>query len=211
MPRTIEQRFESHVDRSAGTDHCHLWRGSVGGSGSPCLSVCIKGKRTSRSVRRIAWAMAFGPVPDGHQVMTTCQTKLCVNHKHLHLRSLDPINVFWQSVEKRGDGCWIWTGETGTRGYGMFEKGRVRMRAHRYSWELHNGPIPTDDGEWCVCHKCDTPKCVNPDHLFLGRDADNAADMVRKGRQAKGPTIAAGKAAARERRLSARQMPLEMS
>jgi hypothetical protein len=57
------------------------------------------------------------------------------------------------------------------------------LLAHRVAWELVNGPIP--DG-LCVLHKCDTPLCVNVEHLFLGTNAENSADMEDKGRQAKG-------------------------
>lgn len=76
-----------------------------------------------------------------------------------------------------------WTGTIGAHGYAQVSVGNKTRRAHRYAWELTNGPIP--DG-LVVCHKCDNPICVNPSHLFLGTSADNTADKVRKGRQAKG-------------------------
>lgn len=85
---------------------------------------------------------------------------------------------FWGRVNKT-DGCWLWTGWALNSGYG--EHGRARrMLAHRYSYALANGPIPKGQ---LVLHKCDTPLCVRPDHLFLGTDADNMRDRWTKGRK----------------------------
>lgn len=76
--------------------------------------------------------------------------------------------------------CWEWTKATNNIGYGMFRFDSNGMRtAHRVSYELYNGPIPKG---MIVCHTCDNPKCVNPDHLWLGTQLDNYLDMVSKGR-----------------------------
>ena len=75
-------------------------------------------------------------------------------------------------------GCWLWVGTWSMKGYGnLVVKGKT-YRAHRLQWERFNGPIP--DG-LIVCHRCDTPPCVNPDHLFLGTNKDNTLDAVSKG------------------------------
>lgn len=76
-------------------------------------------------------------------------------------------------------GCWIWTGAKCPKGYGFMSVGKSLWRAHRISWTIKNGPIPP---RMDICHKCDTPSCVNPDHLFVGTRADNIHDMIAKGR-----------------------------
>lgn len=86
---------------------------------------------------------------------------------------------FWRKVRK-GRGCWEWISCKGEKGYGSFGVGHKTKRAHRFSWEMSKGKIP--DG-MCVLHRCDNPRCVRPDHLFLGTPKDNTMDMIRKGRE----------------------------
>jgi hypothetical protein len=77
-------------------------------------------------------------------------------------------------------GCHVWTGGRASKGYGQ-----LRIGVHRLAWELANGPIPEG---MQVLHRCDNPRCCNPDHLMLGTQAENMADMRRKGRGRNGYT-----------------------
>lgn len=104
--------------------------------------------------------------------------KTCSNRSH----AADPIHLrFWRRVERVESGCWIWRGSKDGGGYGAISTsaGMAPAKAHRISWEMRNGPIPEGVE---VCHSCDTPACVNPDHLWLGTHKQNMQDMSAKGR-----------------------------
>lgn len=82
-------------------------------------------------------------------------------------------------------GCWLWTGAVKELGYGVIGLGTREQgtaKAHRVSYMLHKGEIPAG---MSVLHRCDTPSCVNPSHLFLGTLSDNMRDCVAKKRQFK--------------------------
>ena len=100
--------------------------------------------------------------------------------------SRSDIERFWDKVDKSGD-CWLWTACYSRKGYGRFRYEGKLWQAHRISWTIHFGEIPTHDNFYntmCVCHHCDVPRCVQPSHLFLGSIADNISDRDRKGRTA---------------------------
>lgn len=97
------------------------------------------------------------------------------------------VEVMWSRIDKNGpNGCWIYSGQINSKGYGAFTyNGKPMVAVHRFIYQQVHGPIPRN--VFCL-HKCDTPRCCNPDHIFLGDDAANHADMVRKRRHAHGET-----------------------
>lgn len=99
-----------------------------------------------------------------------------------------PIPVadrFWGKVDK-SEGCWLWTGMRDERGYGRIAINRKNVRAHRIAYELTYGDLRAD---LVVRHSCDTPACVNPEHLLPGTQLDNIADRNDRDRTFKGKRL----------------------
>jgi len=102
-----------------------------------------------------------------------------------HYARIQPIRSaverFWEKVDKRSpDECWEWQGGKKVENYGGLDDGKGKIvLSHRFSYELHYGPIP--EGLF-VCHRCDNQKCCNPNHLFVGTALENNNDKVIKGR-----------------------------
>lgn len=100
----------------------------------------------------------------------------------------EECRFLWYVMKDTNSGCWLWTGGADKDGYGWFRRNGQEggtARAHVYSYEKHIGPV----GDLFVLHKCDTPACINPDHLFLGTAADNTADCNAKMRHVFGERV----------------------
>lgn len=87
---------------------------------------------------------------------------------------------FFERIQRADNGCWLWTGAKTEKGYGTLVVKGKRRKAHRWAWFIRHGVMP----DACVLHRCDTPACVRPDHLFLGTVQANNADCIAKGRHA---------------------------
>lgn len=109
----------------------------------------------------------------------TKHAAMCIACRRARGRRIRPLaDRFWSKVDRSAD-CWLWTGARTPTGYGALH-GQERL-APRMAWTLSVGPIPMG---LQVLHRCDNPPCVNPDHLWLGTQQDNMADMIAKGRAA---------------------------
>jgi hypothetical protein len=95
------------------------------------------------------------------------------------------LDNFWNKVNKTNN-CWEWQGCVDNDGYGRIQINKVRWKTHRLSYHIHKGNIPSN---LVVCHSCDNPKCVNPDHLWLGTQIQNTQDRDQKGRHRISPSL----------------------
>ena len=93
---------------------------------------------------------------------------------------VDPGSFEERYIPEPNSGCWLWLGDLDSGGYGRLKIKGKTYRAHRFSL------LREQQTDLFVCHKCDTPSCVNPDHLFLGTHSDNMKDMVSKNRHSGG-------------------------
>lgn len=109
--------------------------------------------------------------------------RYCSRACALNARSWWKPEKFWTRKRVTESGCWLYGGLVDQNGYGVVKAGGVPTRAHRYAYQLAKGSIP--DGLH-VCHTCDTPPCINPDHLYVGTNADNMRDRRERGRYATG-------------------------
>jgi hypothetical protein len=112
------------------------------------------------------------------------KTIFCSTSCSIAFKRQEPADRFWKHISPPNEsGCRLWNGALSDGRYGNFWDGGGHKKAHIYAWELQNGPVPHG---MKVCHQCDTPRCVEETHLFLGTQLDNLRDMVAKGRGARG-------------------------
>lgn len=170
----LKKRFTEKI--KIAPNNCWLWTGQLNRCGVGLFY--LRGKTIK--AKYAAWELYRGALPCNYYLIPTCGNNACVNPDHLKLTSKNSEERFWIYVQKTENECWEWQGAKNLKGYGKYLLNGKMMLAHRASWIIHNGTIKNG---LCVCHKCDNPPCVNPDHLFLGTNHDNIDDMVNKGRQ----------------------------
>lgn len=137
----------------------------------------IDGK-IKKSVRTVSLFLKNG-VWENATIEVKCGNFHCVNPDHfLIVRSWEDRFWFYVNKQTSPEECWEWVGHKDIKGYGLLNH-PYSTKAHRLSWLLHFGEIKNN---LLVCHKCDNPSCVNPNHLFLGTVQDNNRDKEQKGR-----------------------------
>ncbi len=181
-------RFWNKVNKK-GEDECWEWLGGIDSSNGCGIFYYNK---ISCFAHKMAYVLTYDTeeiIKNRDNIYHTCYNNICCNPKHLLIRKdwnkilVDNVLIdkFWKNVDKKSDNeCWMWIGNRSAR-YGKMGYKYKIYRPHRFSYMIHNKLDTIPEG-MCVCHKCDHPFCVNPDHLFLGTQLENIEDKVKKNR-----------------------------
>lgn len=139
------------------------------------------GKKKMLAVHRCSYEFHIGIIPDNMNVSHSCDNRACINPKHLILLiKTHPLTEILSRYEIDKNGCWNYTGYKDKNGYPKCSNRGVSDKlVHRISFEFYVSKL--EEGLF-VCHKCDNPSCINPNHLFAGTQQDNMDDMIKKGR-----------------------------
>lgn len=189
MTEEIKEVFRQRIFKKVKVDktsNCWLWQGAKSNGGAGSINVL----GTALSVRRVAYEVFRETIPEHLSVFRTCNNNLCINPDHAYLfhqgsrkQNISLADRFQSYCSEPNEhGCVIWLGCKTPKGYGHLAKVTVNQSeqiAHRIAYALYVGEIPKGAH---VLHRCDVPSCVNPEHLFVGTNADNVADKVAKGR-----------------------------